>query len=327
MSDGRADKQLIETMRRAVQRGSGLTGQLLDFARKQPLKPDPCNINKLVSGFEAVLRRAVDSGIAFAIELEPGMGTVSIDPQRFEAAVLNLVVNARDAMPNGGKLLLKTGVVELGEGEVGALPAGRYARLLVVDNGQGMDAETLRRAVEPFFTTKDVGRGTGLGLSQVHGFITQSGGDVTLNSKPGEGSVVGIYLPLIDVPARESSRVSPMERVLVVEDEPELLTLAASLFRSIGYEVLTASNGGDARLIIERDPSAVDILFSDVVMPGVSGVQLAQWVGEAHPRIKVVLTSGFPKAALAAEHERVEAFPFVGKPYRLSDLARAMRSL
>jgi PAS domain S-box-containing protein len=327
MSGGHADANLIDTMRRAVQRGATLTQQLLAFARKQPLKPQKSDVNKLLSGFESVLRRAVDSHVAFAIELDPAMGYVSIDPQRFESAVLNLVVNARDAMPNGGKLLLKTNVVVLGEHEVASLPAGRYAQTLVVDNGEGMTPDVLSRAIEPFFTTKEVGRGTGLGLSQVHGFISQSGGDLVINSEPGMGTLVGIYLPLLDeaehLPLAAPGRT--VDRVLIVEDEPELLALAASLFRSIGYDVLSASNGADAKLIIERDPASVHVLFSDLVMPGITGLELAEWVNDAHPDIQVVLTSGYATPDMGDERQRMARFPFVSKPYRLADLARALR--
>jgi PAS domain S-box-containing protein len=327
MSGGHADANLIDTMRRAVQRGSTLTQQLLAFARKQPLKPQPCDVNKLLTGFESVLRRAVDSNVAFAVELDPAMGRVAVDPQRFEAAVLNLVVNARDAMPNGGKLLLKTGVVQLAENEVGTLPAGRYAQTLVIDNGEGMSEEVLARAIEPFFTTKEVGRGTGLGLSQVHGFISQSGGDMVINSTPGQGTLVGIYLPMLEeTEATGSPATAPaVERVLIVEDEPELLALAASLFRSIGYDVLSASNGADARLVIERDPASVQVLFTDMVMPGVTGLELAEWVSETHPDIQVVLTSGYNTPDMGDERGRMDRFPFVSKPYRLADIARAMR--
>jgi PAS domain S-box-containing protein len=327
MSGGHADAALIDTMRRAVHRGSTLTQQLLAFARKQPLKPDKCNINNLLSGFESVLRRAVDSHIAFAIELDPAMGCVAVDAQRFEAAVLNLVVNARDAMPNGGKLLLKTGVVELGDNEVAALPAGRYAQALVVDNGEGMTQEVLARAIEPFFTTKEVGRGTGLGLSQVHGFISQSGGDLVINSEPGQGTLVGIYLPMLDDSAAGATPMSTqgVERVLIVEDEPELLALAANLFRSIGYDVLSASNGADARLIIERDPGSVHVLFTDLVMPGTTGLELAEWVSATYPDIQVVLTSGYSTPEVGNERERMRRFPLVAKPYRLADLAKSLR--
>jgi len=326
MKGGHADEALVETMRRAVQRGSTLTQQLLAFARKQPLKPDKLNINTLVAGFESVLRRAVDTDIAFAIELDPVMGVVTIDGQRFEAALLNLVVNARDAMPAGGKLLLRTGVVELAEGEIATLPAGRYAQLLVVDSGEGMTPEVLQRAAEPFFTTKEVGRGTGLGLSQVQGFISQSGGELVINSEPGQGTVVGIYLPMLEPGQQAETPAQLVERVLIVEDEPELQALAASLFRSIGYDVLCASNAADARLIIERDPAAVQVLFSDVVMPGSSGLDLAEWVAGAHPDIKIVLTSGYAQPEAAGDPERLTRHTFVHKPYRLADLARALRS-
>jgi signal transduction histidine kinase len=325
MSGGHADARLIDTMRRAVQRGSTLTQQLLAFARKQPLKPEMTNINALVTGFESVLRRAVESNIAFAIELDPAMGTVAVDSQRFEAALLNLVVNARDAMPGGGKLLLKTGVVELADDEVAALPAGRYAQVLVVDNGHGMAPEVLARAVEPFFTTKEVGKGTGLGLSQVHGFISQSGGELVINSEKGQGTLVAIYLPVLEEVACEPAPAGRVERVLIVEDEPELLALAASLFRNIGYDVLSASNAADARLIIERDPAAVQVLFTDVVMPGESGLELADWVGSEHPEIKVVMTSGYAQPEDHGGRERLESYAFVHKPYRLADLARALR--
>jgi PAS domain S-box-containing protein len=325
MSGGHADARLIDTMRRAVQRGSTLTQQLLAFARKQPLKPEKTNINAMVSGFESVLRRAVDSNIAFTIELDPAMGTVAVDAQRLEAAVLNLVVNARDAMPGGGKLVLKTGVVELADKEVASLPAGRYAQMLVVDDGQGMPADVLARAVEPFFTTKEVGKGTGLGLSQVHGFISQSGGDMVINSEPGQGTRVGLYLPMLDEPASAPVAATQVERVLIVEDEPELLALAANLFRNIGYDVLSASNAADARVIIERDPGAVNVVFTDLVMPGESGLDLADWVCAQHPDIKVVLTSGYAQPGDSSERERLESYAFVHKPYRLADLARALR--
>jgi CheY-like chemotaxis protein len=230
-------------------------------------------------------------------------------------------------MPGGGKLLLKTGVVELRDHEVATLAAGRYAQVLVVDSGTGMSPEVLARAVEPFFTTKDVGRGTGLGLSQVHGFISQSGGDLVINSQPGQGTLVGIYLPLLDDTEQPAppAPAQVVERVLIVEDEPELLALAANLFRSIGYDVLSASNAADARLIIERDPASVDVLFTDLVMPGTTGLELAEWVRETHPGIEVVLTSGYSTPDTGDERVRMADFSFVPKPYRLAELARALR--
>jgi PAS domain S-box-containing protein len=323
--DARGDPKLMETMRRAVSRGSTLTQQLLAFARKQPLNPENCNVNALVGGFESVLRRAVPGTISFDIELQPDLGTVSVDAQRLEAALLNLVVNARDAMPQGGTLQLRSDAVTLAAGDVGTLGPGRYVRLVLKDDGCGMTPDVQARAFEPFFTTKEVGRGTGLGLSQVYGFISQSGGEVVLSSEPGRGTSFAIYLPAIDAEARPASRETAAEKVLIVEDEPELLALAASLFRSIGYDVLTADNGADAARIMERG-EGVDILFTDVVMPNMTGIELARWASEHHPEIKVVLTSGYPVPALAEDHGGIDRYAFVNKPYRLAELAKALRS-
>ena len=324
--DSRNDQQLMDTMRRAIQRGSTLTQQLLAFARKQPLKPENADVNGMISGFESVLRRAVPCTVEFDIELGRQVGVVSVDSQRFEAALLNLVVNSRDAMPVGGVLLLRTEAVGLAEGEVGTLPAGRYARVSVVDTGEGMTPEVLGRAFEPFFTSKDVGRGSGLGLSQVYGFITQSGGEVQLSSEPGLGTTITIHLPILDSGVPSATCDPGIERVLVVEDEPELLSLAASLFRSIGYDVLTANNGSDAARILDRDLD-IDILFTDVVMPNMSGVELARWASEHHPNLKIVLTSGYPSPALAEKHGGIDRYAFVNKPYRLAELAKVLRSV
>ncbi len=323
--EGVANPHLMETMRRAVSRGSTLTQQLLAFARKQPLKPENFNVNAMVAGFESVLRRAVPSTIEFSVDLGADAGTVSVDAQRFEAALLNLVVNARDAMGGTGVLLVRTGSVELGEQGVGALPAGNYARISVVDSGHGMAPDVLARAFEPFFTTKDIGRGTGLGLSQVYGFISQSGGDVQLESEPGQGTSVVILLPLVSGEPAEITDSEGVEKVLIVEDEPELLSLAASLFRSIGYDVLTASNGLDAARVLDRD-SDIDILFSDVIMPHMTGIELARWASEHHPHVKIVLTSGYAMPALSEEHGELSRYAFVNKPYRLAELAKALRS-
>jgi CheY-like chemotaxis protein len=280
----------------------------------------------MVTGFESVLRRAVPSTIEFDIELGTDVGAVSVDSQRFEAAILNLVVNSRDAMVDGGMLLLKTEAVDLAAGDAGALSAGRYAQLRVVDTGSGMPPEVLARAFEPFFTTKDVGRGTGLGLSQVYGFISQSGGDVQLSSEPGQGTAVVITLPLVAGDVVALTRDPDLERVLLVEDEPELLELAANLFRSIGYDVLTANNGADAARILDRE-SDIDILFSDVVMPRMSGVELARWAREHHPDVRIVLTSGYPALALVEENGDIGRYPFLHKPYRLSELAKVLRKV
>jgi len=321
-----ADIRMLETMQRAVARGATLTQQLLSFARQQPLKAEKCNLNGVLRSFEAVLRRAVDAAIEFEVKQEPRPRPVLLDAARFEAALLNLVVNARDAMPDGGKIVIAVKNVELAAGTVGALMPGPYVRVSVSDTGSGMLPEVAARAYEPFFTTKEVGKGTGLGLSQVYGFITQSGGDVVIDSKPGRGTVVSMYLPVArGTSGDEESFTGPMlDTVLVVEDEPDLLDATAELFRSLGYEVLTASNGSQAMEALSRRDD-IRVLFTDVVMPkGIDGIQLARSTRDLHPDIKIVLASGYPLPALKAHHGNLSDFAFIHKPYRLADLVRTL---
>jgi CheY-like chemotaxis protein len=248
-----------------------------------------------------------------------------VDTARFESALLNLVVNARDAMPDGGHLTLDTAPVELREGEVAGLAPGPYVCISVTDTGTGMSEETVRRAFEPFYTTKEIGKGTGLGLSQVYGFIKQSGGEVVIQSTLGEGTSITIYLPAVSNAVREAAR-GDTETVLIVEDEPDLLDVASALFISMGYDVMTAASGQDAmNLLASRD---VDILFTDIVMPnGPNGIELAEFTRENYPNIKVMLASGYPQPALKLDQSRLGEYIFVSKPYRLSDLARGLRSV
>jgi CheY-like chemotaxis protein len=280
----------------------------------------------VLRGFEAVLRRAADGAVELEIRQEPRPRPVLLDVARFEAAVLNLVVNARDAMPHGGKIVIGVQNIQLGEGTVGALAAGPYVRVSVADTGSGMLPEVVARAFEPFFTTKEVGKGTGLGLSQVYGFIAQSGGDVLIRSEPGEGSVVSMYLPVAGDTTGDADAVTgpTLDTVLVVEDEPDLLEATAALFRSLGYEVLTASSGAEAMDALSlRDD--IHVLFTDVVMPrGIDGIQLARSTRERRPEVRIVLASGYPLPALRAQHDNLDDFTFIHKPYRLADLVRAL---
>ena len=319
------ERRILDSMRRAIDRGATLTQQLLAFARQQPLKVDHYNPNDLIEGFETVLRRASTSGMHFDFTLAPDLHTISVDAARFEAALLNLVVNARDAMAGEGAVAISTGNVELAEGEVGQLPAGQYVRTTVRDSGSGMSADVMARAFEPFFTTKEVGKGTGLGLSQVYGFIAQSGGDVTLESAPGQGTAVHIYLPVSATGASAApGSGAASESVLIVEDEADLMEVASDLFRSMGYQVVTASNARDALAILERKQS-IDILFSDVMMPGMNGIELARTARQRYPAMKTILASGYALPALLAEYADLGAFPFVSKPYRMADLAKQLR--
>jgi len=318
------DSKTFDSMRRAVDRGATLTQQLLAFARQQPLQPETRSVNRLITGFESVLRRAVSAAIAFDVRLEPHIRTTVIDSARFESALLNLVVNARDAMPDGGHLQIETANVELAEHEVRGLAPGPYVRVTVADTGSGMSPETVTRAFEPFYTTKEVGKGTGLGLSQVYGFIKQSGGEVVIGSAPGEGTTISIFLPA--APGQDGgARQDSTELVLIVEDEPDLMDVAAALYISMGYEVVTASNASEALTLLES--REVDVLFTDIIMPqGMNGVELAVYTRQHYPEVKIILASGYPRPALDLDEASLHDFGFVNKPYRLSDLARALRT-
>jgi PAS domain S-box-containing protein len=323
--ESRSDTRILESMRRAIDRGARLTQQLLAFARQQPLQAETRSINRIITGFETVLRRATNPTIEFEIALDRKTHNATIDSARFESALLNLVVNARDAMPEGGQLKIATANVTLGAREIGSLAAGEYVRVTVSDTGTGMPPDVINRAFEPFFTTKEVGKGTGLGLSQVYGFIKQSGGEVVIASQAGEGSTISIYLPAVVSDVSEAG-TTHTERVLIVEDEPDLMDVAASLFTSMGYEVLTAASGREAIEVLEHKD--VDILFTDVVMPnGMDGLELATYTREHYPDTKIMLASGYPLPALKQRHgKEFNEFAFVNKPYRLSDLARTLRS-
>jgi PAS domain S-box-containing protein len=321
---GIVDAKTFDSMRRAIDRGATLTQQLLAFARQQPLQVETRNVNKLISGFESVLRRAGNAGIEFELNLDPRIRSVVLDSARFESALLNLVVNARDAMPLGGRLAIETRNVTLREREIGGLEPGEYVNVTVSDTGTGMSPATVTRAFEPFYTTKEVGKGTGLGLSQVYGFIKQSGGEVLIRSVVDQGTAISIYLPAVSEHENEGQKADT-ELVLIVEDEPDLMDVAASLFISMGYDVATASSGPEAVGVLES--RAVDILFTDVIMPdGINGIELANHTRAHYPHVKIILASGYPLPALKAEHSALSDYAFINKPYRLSDLARSLRT-
>ncbi|MGW8390367.1 PAS domain S-box protein [Pseudoduganella sp. HUAS MS19] len=315
-----ASVRVLDSMRRAVDRGAALTQQLLAFARQQPLEPSVQQLNRLVLGFEGVLRRAAGPLMRFEMDLDPKLRQASIDEARFEAALLNLVVNARDAMPEGGTLEVTTRNVRLEANQAGALPAGDYVRVSVADTGTGMSEEVRRRAFEPFYTTKEVGKGSGLGLSQVYGFIVQSGGGVSIDTEEGKGTAINLFLPALEesVPEEPPTRPAREERVLIVEDDPLVMESARELFQAMGYATLHASDAAAALRALQRD-SEVDVLFSDVMMPnGMTGLELAREVRQRYPRVKIILASGFPQSD--------QEFSIIGKPYRLADLARQLRT-
>src|SRR5215212_124170 len=271
------ENKIIEGMHRAAERGKTLNQQLLAFARRQPLRPERANPNSVVSGFEAVLRRACGEMIQVVVSLAPRIASVEVDVPQFEAALLNLVVNARDATSEGGKLMITTQNTRLDPERAAnlGLKPGKYADILVADSGPGMPEEVRARAFEPFFTTKEVGKGTGLGLSQVYGFVTQSGGHIELDSEIGRGTRVHLLIPAVEgdknADTEEEGAIQAardtLGTVLIVEDEPDVLEIAVQIFESLGYDAFAAPNAAVALDILRREET-IDVLFSDVVMPG-----------------------------------------------------------
>jgi PAS domain S-box-containing protein len=318
--------KIIESMERATMQGTALTQQLLTFARKQPLKQGRYNLNRIINSFEAVLRRARRGSIIFDLKLDPLLSPAIIDVAQFEAALLNLVINARDAMPDGGTLTLSTEQVELRQNQIDGLPAGRYAKVTVSDTGTGMLPEVAKRATEPFFTTKEVGKGTGMGLSQVYGTIKQFNGDMAIETEVGKGTAISFFLPTQESDANEGLEecAEGNEKALVVDDQPDVLNVAIELFRGMGYDVLSADNGEDALEILKRT-SDIDVLFSDIVMPGMSGIELGRKARSLIPSIKVVLASGYVASASTRGNYSAEEFKFIQKPYRMSEILKMLR--
>jgi PAS domain S-box-containing protein len=293
--------KVIEGMHRAAERGKTLNQQLLAFARRQPLRAEVTTPNDVISGFEAVLRRACGETITLEISLASRVMAVEVDVPQFEAGLLNLVVNACDAMPEGGKITISTQNLRLDQERAARLRTkpGRYVSIVVADNGPGMSEEVRTRAFEPFFTTKEIGKGTGLGLSQVYGFVTQSGGQVELGTESGNGTRVHLLLPAVGGDDGSDDREDELPRrardtlgtVLIVEDEPDVLDIAIQIFASLGYDVFSASNAASA-LDILRQRDTIDVLFSDVVMPGMNGVELAREARRIRPALKLLLHRG-----------------------------------
>lgn len=320
-------RKVLESMQRAASRGATLTHQLLMFARKQPLKQEKYSLNQIVTAFDAVLRRACSELIEFQFNLEPRLSPVMVDSVQFESALLNLVCNARDAMPHGGRITIETENVRLSAGQIGNLPEGQFVKLTVKDSGIGMSPEVASQAIEPFFTTKGPGKGTGMGLSQVYGLVQQCDGDLQMHTEIGKGTAISLYLPALSAVQDESELASTdinsgNDKALIVDDQPDVLDIAVELFRDMGYEVLSANNGKDAIEILKRTPD-IDILFSDVLMPGMNGITLAQEASRLNPRLKVLLASGYPLPAL--KDSNLNEFSFINKPYRLSEIMKMLR--
>ncbi len=322
-----------------AQRAATLTKRLLAFSRRQPLEPKVIQPNKLVAEMSELLRRTLGETIELETVLAGSLWRTVVDPSQLENAVLNLAVNARDAMPDGGKLTIETHNSSLDEAYVAQvvedLPAGQYVLIAVTDSGTGMDAQTLEKVFEPFFTTKEAGKGTGLGLSQVYGFVRQSGGHIRIYSEPGEGTTIKIYLPRAhDQEAEVSRTAAPAtslrgsgETILVVEDYDDLREYSSTALGELGYRVLAAANGPDALQLLAAHPE-IRLLFTDVVMPGgMNGRQLADEAQRWHPKLKVLFTTGYTRNAIV-HHGRLDAgVELIGKPFTYDQLAAKVRQL
>jgi PAS domain S-box-containing protein len=321
-------------IRRAAERAAALTRQLLAFSRRQVLQPVVLDINNVVGSVDALLRRLIGDEVELAVACDPAVGRVLADPGQVEQVLMNLVVNARDAMPDGGRILVSTGVAVVGEDgfaqAVGPDPPGpgRYVTLSVSDTGQGIPPEILPHIFEPFFTTKPSGKGTGLGLATVYGIVKQSGGHIVVDTEPGRGTTFTIFLPETQsaAPAAERPATAPAARVLLVEDETAIRILAAGILRRQGYEVLDAATAEEALAALDRG-EAVDLLLTDVVMPGMNGLELAEAALARRPEIKVVYMSGFSQSLLQAHGGGQRRAPFLPKPFTPAALVQTVRSV
>jgi len=315
----------VDAIRQAAERGRDLTLQLLAFSRRQHLQPVTLDVNGLVAAFAPLVRQAVGEAVTLHVELATDPLYAHVDATQLETALLNLAVNARDAMPDGGDLTIRTA---LADGPEPQCP-GECIRIEIADTGLGMAADVRDRVFEPFFTTKEVGKGSGLGLSQVYGFVRQSEGWVRLDSEPGRGTAFQLFLPVSDRPVQSAPEIEPAgepprgdETVLLVEDDPTVLSLGVEMLSGLGYRVVTATNAAEA-LDVLRQAQTVDVLFSDVVMPGgVSGVTLAESAKQMRPGLKVLLTSGF-FGDRRGGHD--VGHPVLDKPYDLHTLASKLR--
>jgi signal transduction histidine kinase len=322
-----------------AERAATLTQRLLAFSRRQPLRPTAIEPNRLVSSMSDLLHRALGETVETETVLAAGVWRVEADPNELETAILNLAVNARDAMPDGGKVTIETSNAHFDEDyaarNAGAVP-GQYVAFCVSDTGTGMDEATLDRVFEPFFTTKDVGRGTGLGLSMVYGFVKQSGGHIKIYSEIGQGTTVRIYLPRYFgalEPEREPARAeapegSPDETVLVCEDDDDVRAYTVGILRELGYRVLEAHDGAAALRLLQRQEGKVDLLFTDVVLPGgMTGADVAAEARRLRGDLKILFTTGYARNAIV-HHGRLDpGVELITKPFSHAALAARIRDI
>jgi PAS domain S-box-containing protein len=332
----KAEAMLVEQINQASARASQLTTHLLAFARRQALEPHVTDVKKLINGMEALLRRTLMENFEIELVHAGGLWHAMVDSARLESAILNLCLNARDAMPDGGRLTIETCNASLDQEYADShneVVPGQYVMIGVTDNGTGMSQETLAHVFDPFFTTKGPGNGTGLGLSMVYGFVKQSKGHIKIYTEQGHGTTVRIYLPkAVETRTQDTSRVTPQLRgsnqlVLLVEDDEMVRMYAHHLLEDLGYQVLSASNGPEALELLNKSPD-VRLLFTDVIMPGgMNGRQLADAARKLRPDLKVLYTSGYTENAIV-HHGRLDpGVILLSKPYQRKDLVNKLRQV
>jgi PAS domain S-box-containing protein len=311
----------VQAIESAAQRGAALTGQLLTFARRQNVNPQTLEVGERISSMREILDTGLGSAVQIEIDADDGVWPVTVDPSEFETALLNLVINARDAMPQGGKVIVHASNVFIDE----EVRKGDHVAITVKDTGTGIPADILPKIFDPFFTTKPIGKGTGLGLSQVHGFAHQAGGTIAVDSELGKGTSFTIYLPRSTVMSRrlsQGSRSTVTGTVLLVEDNPDVATASTGLLEQLGYSVRWASDAESA--LREMADDGIDLVVSDIVMPGpMDGLALARALKRKHPGLPILLASGYSDAAQNAQAE----FPILRKPYQIHELNEALARL
>jgi PAS domain S-box-containing protein len=326
----------LEQVQAAGQKAAGLTKQLLAFGRRQMLEPQVTDLNRVIAGLGDMVRRVLGADIELEVRPGPDLGSVMADAGQLERVLINLCLNARDAMPRGGKLTVETANAELDAGHAGSaftVRRGRYVCLSVSDTGAGMGPEVRDRAFEPFFTTKGGGHGTGLGLASVYGIIKQSDGYIWVYSEIGQGTTFKIYLPRVDAPVAESKPPAPAaptsggETILIAEDEDGVRRASERILRAVGFRVLTASSGVAALALCDEHQEVIHLLLTDVVMPGMSGPELAARLQGSRPTLKVLFMSGYADKAISHHGVQDGSSHFIGKPFSVEDLRQKVRKI
>lgn len=322
-------------VQKAAERAALLTRQLLAFSRKQVLRPVLLNLNKVAADMQQMLRRLIKEDISLVFRPEPELGLTLADPGQIEQVIMNLVVNARDAMPGTGRLTIETANVEIDEGQATGLKEGPHVMISVADTGTGMDVRTRERVFEPFFTTKEVGKGTGLGLPTVYGIVKQTGGHIAVYSEPGVGTVFRIYLPRdtsgmpvpASAPPEKQVSVTGSETILIVEDEVAVRNGASRILGACGYTVLTATNGQEALRVCDSRAGEISLVLTDVIMPNMSGGILAQEIETRWPATRILFMSGYSGDAILGDAVPGPGAYFIGKPFNAKELALKVRSV